>query len=135
MLKHEFEELTNRKLTNEEYIEVEAMYMNAGDIDKECFARLWLQTGKNPLTISLAKQAESFRQKMVTLGAECKRLHEKATDVAYNLLDETSDLVAQEMAAVLIGRLGVLKHRIAKRMPLTEHEYATIEKWANDITD
>ena len=46
MLKHEFEELTNRKLTDEEYIEVEAMYMNAGDISKEYFARLWLQTGK-----------------------------------------------------------------------------------------
>ena len=75
MLKHEFEELIGAKLTDEEYARAEMMYMNAGDIDKKYFARLWLQTGKNPLTISLAKQAESFRQKMVTLGAECKRLH------------------------------------------------------------
>ena len=48
MLKHEFEELTNRKLTNEEYIEVEAMYMNAGDIDKECFAASGCRLGKIP---------------------------------------------------------------------------------------
>lgn len=42
MLHNEFEELIGRKATEQEYIEANAMYMEAGDVDKFDFCEEWL---------------------------------------------------------------------------------------------
>lgn len=131
MLKHEFEELTNRKLTDEEYTEAEMMYMNAGDIDKEYFARLWLQTGKNPLTRILAEQAEDYRQRLAKLEQHVKETDNKITEVAHELLQEWNEyklLNSHNQATRLIGHMAAMKHIIAQKMPLADDDYKLIEK-------
>lgn len=138
MLKHEFEELTNRKLTNEEYIEVEAMYMNAGDISKEYFARLWLQTGKNPLTRMLAEQAEYHRQRSAKLEQRVKETNEKITEVAHELLQEWGEHQTRhshDLAVKLIGHMAAMKYMVVQKMPLTADDYELIESCVRNMIE
>lgn len=131
MLKHEFEELIGAKLTDEEYARVEMMYMNAGDIDKKYFARLWLQTGKNPLTRILAEQAEESRQKTAKLEQRVKETDNKIIEVAHELLQEWAEhklLSSHNQAIRLIGHMNAMKHMVAKKMPLTADDYELIER-------
>lgn len=131
MLKHEFEELINRKLTDEEYTEAEVMYMNAGDIDKKYFARLWLQTGKNPLTRILAEQAEDYRQRLAKLEQHVKETDDKIIEVAHELLQEWSGhklLNSHNQAIKLIGHMAAMKYMVAKKIPLTDDDYELIER-------
>ena len=45
MLKHEFEVLLGRTVTDKSYVEANTMYMNAGEMTKEDFCREWLKIG------------------------------------------------------------------------------------------
>ena len=57
MTKFEFEDITGLKVTEEEYKEIEKMYYAVPNMDKHEFCKRWRQTGNNPLTVELAKQA------------------------------------------------------------------------------
>lgn len=56
MTQEEFQDLTGRKVTKEEYRNIEKMYYAVPNMDKHEFCKHWIQTGKNPLTIELTKQ-------------------------------------------------------------------------------
>ena len=49
MLKHEFEVLLGRTVTDKSYVEANTMYMNAGEMTKEDFCREWLKIGHTSL--------------------------------------------------------------------------------------
>lgn len=57
MLQNEFEERIGRSVTKDEYIEANAVYELAGDMDKDTFCREWKNIGKNPLLIELFSTA------------------------------------------------------------------------------
>ena len=48
MLKHEFEVLLGRTVTDKSYVEANTMYMNAGEMAKEDFCREWFKIGHPP---------------------------------------------------------------------------------------
>ena len=56
MTQKEFQDLTGRKVTEEEYRNIEKMYYAVPNMDKREFCKRWVQTGNNPLTIELTKQ-------------------------------------------------------------------------------
>lgn len=60
MLHNEFEELIGRKATEQEYIEANAMYMEAGDVDKFDFCEEWLY-------LKGSKVAKALYEKIRTL--------------------------------------------------------------------
>lgn len=57
MLQKEFEDRIGRSVTEQEYVEANAMYMAAGDIDKDTFCREWLNIGSSVLVKGLFETA------------------------------------------------------------------------------
>ena len=67
MLQKEFEERIGRSVTKQEYVEANAMYMSAGDIDKDTFCREWLMIGSSALVTGLFETAYQNGQKVQKL--------------------------------------------------------------------
>ena len=62
MLVHEFEELIGRKATEQEYIEANAMYMEAGDVDKFDFCEEWLYLKGSKVAKALCDKICALRE-------------------------------------------------------------------------
>ena len=63
MLQKEFEERIGRSVTQEEYVEANAMYMAAGDgMDKDTFCREWLKIGESALVKGLYNTAYNLNK-------------------------------------------------------------------------
>lgn len=116
MTKQEFEERTGLKTDAEEYAEIEKMYMAAGDMDKDEFCRCWRQTGKNPLTRILARQAEILKGQLKERDKELEDVEEKKMDLAKFLLGKAQaynhDMDFRREAVRLIGELEVVRLKL-----------------------
>ena len=88
MLQKEFEERINRSVKHEEFIEANAMYMAAGDIDKDTFCREWKQIGDSPLVKGLFETAYNLNQAL----QEHKLLLQEADEIRSDVADRTGDV-------------------------------------------
>lgn len=83
MLQKEFEDCIGRQVSEQEYLEANAMYENAGDMDKDEFCREWLKIGSFRLVKCLA-------EKTYQLGKELREqelLHQEATEIISDAAD------------------------------------------------
>lgn len=62
MLHNEFEELIGRKATEQEYIEANAMYMEAGDVDKFDFCEEWLYLKGSKVAKALCDKIRTLQE-------------------------------------------------------------------------
>ena len=112
MTKQEFEERTGLRTDAEEYAEIEKMYMAAGEMDKDEFCRCWRQTGKNPLTRILSRQAEILKGQLKERDKELEDVEEKKMDLVKFLLGKAQaynhDTDFRREAVRLIGELDVV---------------------------
>lgn len=125
MTQKEFEELTGLKTDAEEYAAIEQMYMAAGDMDKDEFCRRWRQTGKNPLTISLAKTATVLSRMLEERSKKLKEAGEKAIEHAKFLLGKAhayEDSDFRREAVRLIGEREVVRLTMAEGYPLWDED-------------
>lgn len=125
MTQKEFEELTGLKTDAEEYAAIEQMYMAAGDMDKDEFCRRWRQTGKNPLTISLAMTATVLSRMLEERSKELKEAGEKAIEHAKFLLGKShayEDSDFRREAVRLIGEREVVRLTMAEGYPLWDED-------------
>lgn len=86
MTQQEFTELTGLVPTPEEYKNIEAMYYAAPNMEKREFCQRWRQTGKNPLTIELAKQVILLNGMLEERNNEVDDCHEKMEELAWFLI-------------------------------------------------
>ena len=93
MLQKEFEERIGRSVTEQEYLEANAMYENAGDMDKDEFCREWLKIGNSRLVKCLAEK--TYQQH--------KALQEKEL-----LLKESKEILSDAADAMLEIEQGIL---------------------------
>ena len=56
MLQKEFEDRIGRSVSEQEYLDANYMYENAGDMDKDEFCREWLKIGNSRLVKCLAEK-------------------------------------------------------------------------------
>ena len=90
MTKKEFEDRTGMRFSEKEYAAIEKMYMQAIDIDKNEFCVCWRQTGRNPLTVALAEQAEWLQSRLDEIYEELKDVKEKNMDAARAILKKAA---------------------------------------------
>ena len=100
MLQKEFEERIGRSVTEQEYLEANAMYENAGDMDKDEFCREWLKIGSCCLVKCLAEKTYQLGKAL----SEQKLLHQEATEV----ISDAADAILEIEKVVLNG--GTTKH-------------------------
>lgn len=96
MLQKEFEERIGRSVTEQEYLEANAMYENAGDMDKDEFCREWLKIGSCRLVKCLAEKTYQLGKAL----SDQKLLHQEATEI----ISDAADAMLEIEKVVLNGR-------------------------------
>ena len=138
MLQKEFEERIGRSVTEQEYVEANAMYMAAGDIDKDTFCREWLKIGSSVLVKGLFETAYQKGKKVQELELLHKEAVEICSDAADAMLEIEKGLLdfeeespyrcanAAELldrkAWWLVGAKEVVLRKIKMGMDLTEKD-------------
>ena len=139
MLQKEFEERIGRSVTQEEYVEANAMYMAAGEMDKDEFCREWMQFGQSRLVQCLYNTAYNLNkalQEQKLMTNECQEMLSDAADamleIADGLLDgETTEHTTQELnmkAWWLVGQKEVTRRKVQNGYRLDDKDRDTIIK-------
>lgn len=133
MLQKEFEERIGRSVTEQEYLEANAMYENAGDMDKDEFCREWLKIGSCRLVKCLAEKTYQLGKAL----SEQKLLHQEATEVISDAADAMLEIekfvlnggttehiteLLDRKAWWLVGAKEVVLRKIKMGMDLGENE-------------
>lgn len=139
MLQKEFEERIGRSVTEQEYVEANAMYENAGDMDKDEFCREWLKIGNTRLVKCLAEKTYQLGKAL----NEQKLLHKESMEICSDAADamleieqglldgENVEHTAREVFAAelldrkawwLVGAKEVVLRKIRMGMNLTEKD-------------
>ena len=87
MLQKEFEERIGRSVTEQEYLEANAMYENAGDMDKDEFCREWLKIGNCRLVKCLAEKTYQQHKALQEKELLLKESQEICSDAADAILE------------------------------------------------
>lgn len=139
MLQKEFEERMGRSVTEQEYVEANAVYENAGEMDKDEFCREWLKTGGSSLVRCLSErvgQLEKALDNQKIMHQEAMEIISDAADamleIEQGLLGDAPDsLTSREKVAArrldrkvwwLIGPKETVLRKIKKGMGLGEGE-------------
>ena len=138
MLQKEFEERIGRSVTQEEFVEANAMYMAAGDgMDKDVFCREWRAIGDHPLVKGLFETAYNLNQALQEhklMLNECREMLSDAADamleICNGILDgKTVEHTTQELtkkAWWLVGQKEVTKRRVQNGYQLDDKDRETI---------
>lgn len=120
MLQKEFEDRIGRKVTTEEYVEANAMYMMAGELNKDEFCREWLKIGSSKLVQCLFEKAHSLDQALQEqklMVNECQEMISDAADAMLEIGDTIGPTKVREeldkKAVWLVGRKEVVKRKAA----------------------
>lgn len=138
MLQKEFEERIGRSVTEQEYLEANAMYENAGDMDKDEFCREWLKIGSCRLVKCLAEKTYQQHKALQETKLLLKESREICSDAADAMLEIEKGLLdfeeespcrcanAAELldrkAWWLVGAKEVVLRKIKMGMALTEKD-------------
>lgn len=125
MTQKEFEERTGLKTDAEEYATIERMYMMAGNMDKDEFCKRWRQTGKNPLTVSLANTANALIMQLEKRNREFNDVKENTIDHVRFLLGKAhayEDTDFRREAVRLIGEREVVRLTMEEGYPLWDED-------------
>ena len=133
MLQKEFEERIGRSVTEQEYLEANAMYENAGDMDKDEFCREWLKIGNSRLVKCLAEktyQQHKALQEKELLLKESKEIWSDAADamleIEQDILNgETTEHITELLdlkVCWLVGAKEVVLRKIKMGMDLSEND-------------
>lgn len=134
MLQKEFEDRIGRKVTTEEYVEANAVYMMAGELDKDEFCREWLKIGSSKLVQCLFEKAHSLDQDLQEhklMLNECQEMLSDAADAMLEIGDTISPTKVREelekKAVWLVGRKEVVMRKAAHEYILSKEdlEYIT----------
>ena len=120
MLQKEFEDRIGRKVTTEEYVEANAVYMMVGELDKDKFCREWLKIGSSKLVQCLFEKAHSLDQALQEqklMVNECQEMISDAADAMLEIGDTIGPTkVCEELdkkAVWLVGRKEMVKRKAA----------------------
>lgn len=133
MLQKEFEERIGRSVTEQEYLEANAMYENAGDMDKDEFCREWLKIGNSRLVKCLAEktyQQHKALQEKELLLKESKGIWSDAADamleIEQDILNgETTEHITELLDLKvwwLVGAKELVLRKIKMGMDLSKND-------------
>ena len=107
MLQKEFEERIGRSVTEQEYLEANAMYENAGDMDKDEFCREWLKIGNSRLVKCLAEKTYQQHKALQEKELLLKESHEIRSDAADDMLEIEQCILNGEITEHIIELLDL----------------------------
>ena len=133
MFQKEFEERIGRSVTQEEYVEANAMYMAAGEMDKDEFCREWKQVGQSRLVQCLFNTAYNLNKVLQEKTLLLNEAHELRSDIGDRLLQITEavlggasqETTADDLGSVawwILGQKEVVCRKVENRYCLNEKD-------------
>ena len=155
MLQKEFEERIGRSVSEQEYVEANAVYEAAGDMDKDEFCREWVKIGTSRLVSCLSAAAYNLfqeNQELKLMHKECMEIISDAADAMLEVADgllggksaerstpaadapgtvadavmEGSAIELTQKACWLVGQREVTRRRVKNGYALDERDRETI---------
>lgn len=128
MTKEEFEERTGARVTSDEYVGIEQMYLNSMNMEKDEFCSNWKsKDGRRKIMDALMTQIYSLSQYLDNIRGECANLLEGRDEIADFLLDNPD---ADAMRAKAIRLLGsereYIRRKCERSLPLDDKDKAAI---------
>lgn len=111
MLRSEFEQRVNYKVTEEEFKSINEMYMDT-DLDKDDFCLLY-------------KTSKVITQKVADVAREKKQLREEKIQLGYFMADQFQKLGTMELrnkAVELLGARNYLLYVLEKKYAITDED-------------
>lgn len=125
MLQKEFEALTGKKVTAEEYAEIEKVYMAASGMDKQEFCAAWNAGKLCYIVDELVKHVRALEEVRDRKKAQVDAAEEKAEDAAFVLLNsanEHNDEDMKEASIELVGMKTAVRIDLENGFKLSEAE-------------
>lgn len=125
MLQKEFEALTGKKVTAEEYAEIEKVYMAASGMDKQEFCTAWNAGKLCYIVDELVKSVQELTKWRDHWKKQMDEAEEKAEDAAFVLLNcanEHNDEDMKEAAIALVGMKTAVRIDLENGFKLSEAE-------------
>ena len=144
MLQNEFEDRIGRSVSEQEYLDANYMYENAGDMDKDEFCREWLKIGNSRLVKCLAEktcqQHKALQEKELLLKESkeiCSDAADAMLDIENGLLDGEEHTTRETFAAglldrqawFLVGSKELVLRKIKIGMDLSENDKNYIKEY------
>lgn len=125
MTQQEFQDLTGRKVTAEEFRSIEKMYHAVPNMEKQEFCKRWAQTGNNPLIIELTKQTILLSGMLEERNNEAEDCHSKMEELAWFLIGKAAayeDGDFYKEAIRIVGQKEAILHKIKMGYPLWKED-------------
>ncbi len=125
MNQQEFTERTGLTPTIEEYQTIEALYMAAGEMDKDEFCKEYKKCGNSRLVTELFRTVCTLKGQYDERINEIDDLHQQKTEMVDFLIDRAqafSDKELLEKASEMVGQKEVIRRRIVKGHSLWSYE-------------
>lgn len=90
MTKQEFEARTGLKVSSEDYVRIESMYMAAGNMDKDLFCAEYKKVGTSALVDELFRQVLVLKGQLVERNNELDDATQRRADVAEFLVGKAA---------------------------------------------
>lgn len=118
MTRQEFNERTGYTLNEEQYREVEAMYMAAGNMNKDVFCKDYKKHNDSALV------AESYNRSVVLMEKHqsCRKVERETAEFLIGKAHTYNDTDFRRAAIRLIGEREVVLITIAMGLPLFEED-------------
>lgn len=128
MTKQEFEDRTGEKVTNDEYVGIEQMYLNSMNMEKDDFCRNWKsKDGRRKIMNALMTQIYYLSQHLDDIKCERANLLEERDEIADFLLDNPDADAMQAKAIRLLGsEREYIRRKCERGLPLDADDKAAI---------
>lgn len=107
MLQKEFEALTGKKVTAEEYAEIEKVYMAIDNMDKEEFCAAWNEQKFGYIVDELVKRVQELTKWRDHWKKQMDEAEERARAAAFVLLNGANEHNDEDMKEAAIDLVGM----------------------------
>jgi len=114
MQKSEFTQKTGIELSDADYKEVELMYLEAGNMDKDEFCKDYKEHHDSTLLATFFRQAENLKDKLDDMRDERSQI----VDFLLERAQKFGDVELLNMAIKLVGHKAVIKRKIDHELAL-----------------
>lgn len=131
MTQQEFEARTGKTVTSEEYARIEAMYMAAGNMDKDQFCAEYKKHGASVLVAEYYRRITVLNGVLEERNNELDDARQKRTSLAEFLLGKAAacdDTDCYREAVRLIGRKAAVLYKVKSGLPLWEEDIKCLEE-------
>lgn len=114
MTKNEFTQRTGIELTDAEYKEVEFMYLEAGNMDKDEFCQDYKKHKDSTLLATFYRQSENLKDKLDAMREERSQI----VDFLLERAQKFGDVALLNQAIKLVGHKAVIMRKIDQGLAL-----------------